>query len=528
MVINMSRARGAACSRFLAVGVFLSVLAISSKSLIDSMKRVWKIRGHLESHQLDDRRFVLDFAEEGDFNHVIKGGPWKYREDPIIVNALHEGEEPETVQFTTIPIWVQFRKIPFYLLTRALAKRLGLRIGMFICIDKNARGDICDKFVRARVHLPLDQALQRWILLIDEFTNDEVVAHVHYERLPTFCFLCGFIGHKDTSCAMAGGSRRRMYNAELAMDPIHTDDPRCWFLPETIGQAQLAQPYLGRDHLRPSIMVAPGWDIVAHVARKVERLYVNDKRTTNALLIKIDDNNEPDTDSSSYHTHESPPPVIADTVGREDDTAAVLPATTPPMLNYAETNTTSFQVAVVLPAEIGVGTEKGATKPSPEQGRWKRRPKQIKMDKVKIQEGDTRTTHGSILGAAHQREEEEDNGAIHATKRTLYQVPSLEECLAKEGLQVLREQEGETGFSNVNVLPGVNGETISHVVGEVCEVVGENSVGHTGGDVGNISIQPASGDQLREKEKEQQHCKKTDPDTGGTEPGTKEGAWTKK
>jgi hypothetical protein len=124
MAINMHMARGAACSRFLAVWVFLSVLAISSKSLIDSMKRVWKIRGHPESHQLVDRRFVLDFIEEGDFNHVIKGGPWKYREYSVIVNALHEGEELETVQFATIPIWVHFSKISFYLLTGALAKIL--------------------------------------------------------------------------------------------------------------------------------------------------------------------------------------------------------------------------------------------------------------------------------------------------------------------------------------------------------------------------------------------------------------------
>jgi hypothetical protein len=123
------------------------------------MKKVWKIRGHLESHQLADRRFVLEFSEVGDFNHVTKGGPWRFREDAVLVDALKEGDEPDTVQFTTVPIWVQFRNIPYYLLSKALAKKLGLKIGSFICIDNNARGDICDKFIRARVHLPLDQAL---------------------------------------------------------------------------------------------------------------------------------------------------------------------------------------------------------------------------------------------------------------------------------------------------------------------------------------------------------------------------------
>jgi hypothetical protein len=34
--------------------VFLSILAITSRSLIESMRRVWKVRGHLDFHQLAD------------------------------------------------------------------------------------------------------------------------------------------------------------------------------------------------------------------------------------------------------------------------------------------------------------------------------------------------------------------------------------------------------------------------------------------------------------------------------------------
>jgi hypothetical protein len=215
LLINMSMAKRASRSRFLAVGVFLSVMAITSKSLIESMRRVWKIRGHLESHQLADRRFVLDFSEEGDFNHVTKGGPWRFREDVALIEPLKEGEDPDMVQFNSVPIWAQFRKIPFYLLTKALASDLGTQIGSLICIDNYARGDICDKLIRARVHLPIDQALRRWIPLYDELTDEEVVVNVHYERLPTFCFTCGFIGHKDTECRVAEGSGRKNYKAKL-------------------------------------------------------------------------------------------------------------------------------------------------------------------------------------------------------------------------------------------------------------------------------------------------------------------------
>ncbi|KAM0891994.1 hypothetical protein ACQ4PT_026047 [Festuca glaucescens] len=237
----MAKARGAVRRRFLAVGVFLSVMAITSKNLVDSMCKIWKIRGHLDSNQLPDRRFVLEFSEEGDFTHVTEGGPWRYREDAVLVNVLKEGDDPETVQFTTVPICIQFKNIPFYLLSKELARDLGSRIGSLICIDNDSRGDICNKIIRARVHLPIDQALQRWIPIIDRIKDDdedEVLVSVHYERLPTFCVFCDIIGHRDKECNLSDVMKRKRYNTELRVPATYKEDPRRWFLPEYTGQAR--------------------------------------------------------------------------------------------------------------------------------------------------------------------------------------------------------------------------------------------------------------------------------------------------
>jgi hypothetical protein len=159
IIVNMAKARGVARVRLLAVGVFLSVIAITSRHLINYMRNIWKVRGNIETHQLADRRFVIEFYEEGDFEHVTCGGPWRYKDDAVLVRKLKEGEDPETAQFDSVPIWVQYKGIPFYLLTKALARDLGRRTGGFICIDNNARGDICDKILRARVLLPLGRPL---------------------------------------------------------------------------------------------------------------------------------------------------------------------------------------------------------------------------------------------------------------------------------------------------------------------------------------------------------------------------------
>jgi hypothetical protein len=65
LVVNMSKTRGSARTRFLAVGIFISTVLVSSKTLIKNMRNFWRIRGHLDMDQLQERRFVLEFSKEG-------------------------------------------------------------------------------------------------------------------------------------------------------------------------------------------------------------------------------------------------------------------------------------------------------------------------------------------------------------------------------------------------------------------------------------------------------------------------------
>jgi cytochrome c len=97
IIVNLSGAREAMRPRLLAVGLFLSVLLVNSRQLIEHMKRVWRIRGVVEANPLqadEGRKFTLEFSEEGDMQHVIRGGPWQYRGDVFLVEMLHPGADP--------------------------------------------------------------------------------------------------------------------------------------------------------------------------------------------------------------------------------------------------------------------------------------------------------------------------------------------------------------------------------------------------------------------------------------------------
>ncbi|KAM0855177.1 hypothetical protein ACQ4PT_049904 [Festuca glaucescens] len=262
------------------------------------MRNVWRIRGSLESLQLADGRFVLEFSSVGDFEHVTRGGPWRYQGDAVLVRKLKAGEDPNTVTFQSMPIWVQFTCIPFYLLSKQLARNLARKIGdgEYICIDNNARGDICDKILRAKVHLPIAKALQRWVTLEDEFSNEEVIVSVLYERLPTFCLYCGVIGHQEGTCDLPAELRKRRYKNDIGVPATHVEDKRKWYLAETAGEngrgLQMDIPW--RNVAALGVRRAPPphvpLELVAHVANEVEKLSVHETGTATKETIKADNN----------------------------------------------------------------------------------------------------------------------------------------------------------------------------------------------------------------------------------------------
>jgi hypothetical protein len=215
-----------------------------------------------------------------------KAAPWRYQGDAILIRKLEDHEDPKTVPFDSVPIWVQFRGLPFYLLSKQLARNLGAKIGEFICIDNNARGDIADKILRARVHLPIARALQRWITLEDELTDDKVVVSVFYERLPSYCTCCGVIGHQADACELPATLRRTRYANNLSVPPTHRDDKRKWYLAESAlenGRAlQTDIPWRNVAALGPRRDQAPSRELglVAQVVKEVQKLSVKDNNNS--------------------------------------------------------------------------------------------------------------------------------------------------------------------------------------------------------------------------------------------------------
>lgn len=75
----------------------------------------------------------------------------------------------------------------------------GNYIGEFIESDPNNFVGVWREFLRIRVTIPLDIPLKRRMKLKKSDSNWCWV-NFKYEVVPTFCFICGKIGHREKSC----------------------------------------------------------------------------------------------------------------------------------------------------------------------------------------------------------------------------------------------------------------------------------------------------------------------------------------
>lgn len=499
VVVDMARARQAVRPRFMAVGLFLSVLLASSQQVLEHMKRVWKVRGQMEANQVENavgqRWFILEFTEQGDRDHVVRGGPWQYRGDVFLVEGLQLGADHSTALFTHVPMWVQFRGIPFYLVAKKLARELGEQVGSLVKIDEHARGDICDKFLRARIQLPLYLTLQKEITLKDVITDEQVPVQIRYEHIPNFFLFCGYIGHMEARCDTPAQGRKVCFGSELRVRPVHFEDPRTWFLLKEMGKPNAKEPASTLWRAPTPVPWPAPWtgetpaggtprsSFIGHVAEEmaqdVARLRVGDlvlthdtntgartvttkALTADATTAIISANTNADiTTNTVFADHgtvgaASDNNILAAPQVHGDSTDLVTPVASAPLLMFpmpqaiialqkSSVANPGTDVAVVE-GEMNAGNTPGleeltvgeaATKDPAVYTR-----KNCKRAKRVEKEGVTVPGMGGV-GTVRPRNEEgtEVPLLLHASKKFIMHVPALAESLGEEGLRQLQNEE---------------------------------------------------------------------------------------
>lgn len=183
---------------------------------------LWRPGRGVYIKQLEANRFIFQFYHEVDIKRVIVGSPWTSGRFHLVLQLLEEGENPGAVEIKKMNLWVQLHDMRACFMSQRVIKDIGNYIGTYIDGDSNNFVGVWREFLCIRVSIPLDTPIKRRMKL-RKSEKDWCWVNFKYKVIPTFCFICGMIGHVELFCDRLFDSLResieKPHGAWLRADP---------------------------------------------------------------------------------------------------------------------------------------------------------------------------------------------------------------------------------------------------------------------------------------------------------------------
>lgn len=169
----------------------------NTRAFKQTMVQAWRLKNEVEVQDLNKNLYLFVFSTKRDAEWVFKNGPWSFDRNLLILNRVTGDEQPSDLEMNTVAFWIRVYDLPLKLRTDAMAKRLGDSIGVFDEVDQK-KENRSGRFLRIRTRIDLRKPLKRGTIV--KYQGKNLKVFFKYERLPTFCFVCGKIGHQIRDC----------------------------------------------------------------------------------------------------------------------------------------------------------------------------------------------------------------------------------------------------------------------------------------------------------------------------------------
>ena len=182
------------------MGKFLTCKPFNKRAAYNTIKKAWGLHDGVQIIEVGPNLFQFKFHTEFDLERVLKGGPWSFDNQALLLARWQKGMTAKNVKFETISLWVQIWGAPFDMVSPKMAAEMGRRLGIVEEVERKQKNEMQNLFMRVKVALPISKPIRRGGFIAGSEGGRTWVTH-RYERLPIFCHYCGLLGHDVRHCA---------------------------------------------------------------------------------------------------------------------------------------------------------------------------------------------------------------------------------------------------------------------------------------------------------------------------------------
>jgi hypothetical protein len=197
--------------------------------------QAWKLRNPVEIQDLNKNLFLFRFSSKRDLETVLRNGPWSFDRNIVILKRISGDEQPSDLEMHSSDFWIRIYDLPLKLRSDEMARKLGDLMGKFVEVDSKESNRM-GKFLRVKATIDLRNPLKRGTII--KYLGKSLKIFFKFERLPTFCFVCGRIGHQLKDCENMEGKDETEFDDLVEKDLPFGQWLRASPLPKITGEVR--------------------------------------------------------------------------------------------------------------------------------------------------------------------------------------------------------------------------------------------------------------------------------------------------
>lgn len=170
-----------------------------------TMRRAWRPVKGVRFWDLNLVLTMVEFDYRCDKESVIWEGSWSFDKHLVLVQEVDGRKQAHQIKLTEASFCVRLHDLPLRARNEYVGTMIGKKIGRVEEVDVEKGELALGEFMRVRVVIDVTKLLVRGTKL-STGDGDSMWVRFSYERLPNFCYHCGYLGHGDKEC----GSRQNL------------------------------------------------------------------------------------------------------------------------------------------------------------------------------------------------------------------------------------------------------------------------------------------------------------------------------
>lgn len=158
----------------------------------------WNDLGSFQISDLPNGYLLIRCSTHEAMQKLLFEGPWAVNGTVLQLVPWKPYFEPAHSKLSTAALWVQLHNLPVEFWEGEALESISSLFGRLLKIDEFTSSLSRSKYARLCVEIDITKPLKQGFWVGDE--EHRVFVVVLYERLPTFCYLCGLVGHGSNSC----------------------------------------------------------------------------------------------------------------------------------------------------------------------------------------------------------------------------------------------------------------------------------------------------------------------------------------